>query len=131
LKKTGMPRTQLSRKLEFLTESLKTLPSLIKFKDEGLTLLNRAKDLSKHRDIVIHSVVKELMPNSFKLARHIYNKKDKKENKPRLEHSEYTFTDLVAHGKMMQDLAFDFSPFAQRLLKEFAPQLSLPLAHKA
>lgn len=118
-KESGMPRTQFSRKLDFFDEILNS-PLLAKFKDEGLSLKNRAKNLSAHRDTIIHSSVIDLNPNLLQFIKLDYdNKTRKKQNKPKCEYYKYSFDDILNQGKMMQHLAFDLYPFLQRIMKEF------------
>ncbi len=117
--KSGMPRTQFSRKLEFLTEILEA-PLLSKYRNEGLGLICRTELLSKYRDTIIHSAMIELKPDSFKLSKYQYDKNAKKINIPNLDHSEYTLDDLSQFRKMFQALASDLAPFVDRLVKDFA-----------
>jgi len=80
--KAGIPRTQFTRKLTFLTDSLNQVDMLALYKDKGLELIDRAKILCDDRDTLIHGVCQTITPESIKLVKYAYNKKDRKENKP-------------------------------------------------
>jgi len=120
-KKSGMPRTQFSRKLAFLNEMFQ-LPILAQYSDEGLKLICRAEWLSKHRDTIVHGAVVEFKPDILKFSKHIYDDITKKTCKPKFEYFEYTLNDLVKYENMMMGLASDLGLFVQRLLKELGNQ---------
>jgi hypothetical protein len=116
--KAGVPRTQFSRKLNFLTALLNTLPPLPRLaphKDIGLELITLTRTLAEHRDIIIHSVITHLKPDSLKLIKHSYNKHDKTQNKPTLQRSEYTIDDLLNLSNRVFELAFAFHKYAHIL----------------
>jgi hypothetical protein len=114
--KSGIPRTQFNRKLKLLSESLSMLPILSIYKDDGLALIARSKTLSEYRDIIIHSVVTRLKPESLILVKYKYNKENI--DKPTLQHSQYTIKDLLDLGKKMTGLATDFHHYFQRILND-------------
>jgi hypothetical protein len=116
-KKSGVPKTQFSRKLNFLIEIFES-PALATHKNEGLSLISRAKELSKLRHEIIHGVIIELKPDTLTFSKHKYDKNDKIDNKPKLSRSEYSLQDLNNFGNEVQKLAFDLGPFVKRIVKE-------------
>lgn len=116
-KNSGMPRSQLHRKLTFLTEMLES-PVLSKYKVQGLNLICRVGCLAKQRDTIIHGAIIDMQPDSFKFEKHIYDEIAKKSNKPKLEHFEYSLDDLNRFGNMTMALANDLVPFVQSLFRD-------------
>ncbi len=113
--KHGIPRTQFSRKYEFLIDCLKTLPLFAPYRDEGLSLIDRVKELSEQRDTIIHSAIIELQPKSLRLVKYKYDKISKEPDKPISHLTEYTITDLIDCGIKMQHLAFAIVPFVLKI----------------
>jgi hypothetical protein len=116
--KHGIPRTQLSRKLDFLCECLLTLPELSKYKEIGNLLICRSRTICIDRDNIIHSVIAGISPESILLVKHKYDRNSKDLNKPKLHSSEYTLTDLLSIGNKIQDLATDWIPYVQGFAKD-------------
>jgi hypothetical protein len=117
-KKSGIPRTQFGRKLDFLTEAFETLPSLIQYRDKGLSFMSIAKELSEDRDTIIHGVITNIRPNSLNLVRQYYDKAARKENKPKLKYKEYSLIDLNNLGNKILALVNDLGPFALNLVRD-------------
>jgi len=72
-RKGGMPRSQFNRKLAFLNEIFLESHILDKYRDEGLSLICRAKEFSKNRDAIIYSAILFLKPDFLQLSKHQYD----------------------------------------------------------
>lgn len=112
-----LPWTQ---KVDFLRKSFRKIPSLQKYADEGLSLVERANNLSDERNDLIHGVIRNMraVEGKFPLAIFDYDRSDKTTNWHVLREFRFGPDDFSKLESKLVPLAGEVADFGHRLLHD-------------
>jgi len=96
------------RKIDLIEECLKKLPSLIPFKKDGLVIMEKALNISKKRNIIIHGTYAGFNTHdgTYNFNKLVYNKQKKQHF---IEQYSYTLSKIADLGKTILELATDIA----------------------
>lgn len=115
-RKQEIPRA-MTVKIEFLQKCFKQLDCLVSFKDEGLSIINRAYKLSTERNDIIHMRLCGINPDGS----YLFDKFDYTRNIHEVRKLSFTINDFLQFGNKMMGLASEIVIFCQRLQQFFVP----------
>lgn len=109
----------LKRKMKFLRRSLRELPALAPFKDEGLALLSEVAGIADYRHTVVHGALAKYDARSETITFvKLKAVKDKHWIQPRTMKG----NDLLNIGSVALDFCSRLGDFTKRLVDAFVPQ---------
>ncbi len=115
-RKQEIPRA-MTVKVEFLQKCFNQLDCLLPFKFEGLSLINRASQLSTERNDIIHMRLHGINPDGS----YLFDKFDYTRTIHEVRQISFTIDDFIQFGNKTMALASEIVLLCQRLQQNFVP----------